>query len=52
MGVYATYGANYIQIHWGDRDCCEHFKVGDKVYIDDGIYVDSYSDGGFILLAT
>lgn len=37
MGVYDIYGVLEVQLKVGDVGL-EHFKVGDKVYIPDGIY--------------
>ena len=38
MGTYNTYGDNGIQLKVGDL-CLQHFEVGSKVDIEDGIYI-------------
>jgi len=38
MGMYDIYGKNGIQLKVGEN-LCQHFTVGDKVDILDGIYV-------------
>lgn len=37
MGTYNTYGNTQIKV---GNLMCHHFKIGDKVEIPDGIYVD------------
>jgi len=36
MGLYDTYGDEQLKV--GDV-CCRHFAIGDKVDLEDGIYV-------------
>ena len=46
MGVYNTYGENGLQLKVGDL-CLKHFNIGDKVDINDGVYLEY---GGVIVI--
>ena len=39
MGIYNTYGKNGLQLKVGDL-CLKHFNIGDKVDINDGVYLE------------
>lgn len=38
MGIYNTYGEQYIQLKCGDCDC-SHYEIGSIVDIPDGVYI-------------
>lgn len=55
MGVFDTYGDDFIQLKVGDT-CLSHYKIGAKAIIPDGIYIANEGivvvDGGFVVVAS
>ncbi len=46
MGIYNTYGENGLQLKVGEC-CLMHFKLGSKVDIPDGVYIEY---GGVVVI--